>query len=384
MTFFVSKELATGPIRFGVSPRKRLEQIDDDPQFSTSPDGTFVRRRKESFFFAGARRKPGEVQAPKPDHRNKYIALLLALPKGHLATIGAGFLLVLIGFAVVINKGSQGWIEVIIGLAMIIAPAVLITRQRRIDREREERERAEREARDKRNRELLASYAAALETMQSQPGAETIAAVRRERERLDLPYELWSPLARNAVLMIALQSLQSNDLPSLLANASEAAGLSAGDAKSVREDVVRTLLWHLLVDDRLGAQQKAALDALQQRLTVGLQDPAVSEFEKLRGITRETLPRIECEIRLGFHEYCIHITGGLILTNKRLILPSQKPPEVALPKIDDLEVDADTSMVTIRAAGLKKPLTMRLEDPIFTATLIDLALSLNERPRGFA
>jgi len=384
MTFFVSKQLPTGSIRFGVSPRRRLEEIDDRSEFSTSPDGQFARQRQEPLFFAGSRTTPGATQMPKTRKGNRYLDALLTLPKPHLGIMAAGLFFVLLGFAVVINKGSQGWIEVVLGLAMIITPAVLIAQQRRIAREKEERERIEREEREQRNREMLTSFSAALERMQAEPSDATIASVRREREQLELPYELWSALARHAVLMIGFHSLRSPELTRLLSEASQAAGLTEDDAREVREGIVRTLLWHLFVDDRLGPQQSAALDELRGRLGVTTQDPATSEFALLRGITRETVPRHDCELRLGFHEYCIHNTGGLMLTNKRLLLPSQKPAEIALPKIDDLEVDADTNVLTIRADGLKKPLAMRLDDPIYTATLIDIALSLNEKPRSFS
>ncbi len=384
MTFFVSKRLATGPIRFGVSPRRRLEEIDALPEFSTGTDGMFVCRRDATSFFAASRATPGAAEAPRSQHPNTYLQALLALPRMQLGIIVAGIVLALIGLAVVINKGPQGWIEVILGLAMITVPMIVIARERRIAREREERERAAHEEREKRDRAMLASYSAALERMQAQPDDSTIADVRREREQLELPYELWSPLARHAVLMIGFQSLQSEKLKHLLDSASHAAGLSDEDAAGVRDDIVRTLLWHLAADDRVGAQQSAALDGLRKRLGAALDATEIAGFERLRGIRPETLPRSDCNLRLGFHEYCIHTSNGLTLTNKRVLLPSQKPAEIALPKIDDLEVDADSSSLTIRADGLKKPLVLRLEDPIYTATLIDLALSLNERPRSFA
>ena len=51
MTYYVEKQLAFGPIRFGVSTRQPLEAIGDDPTLSTGPNGEFVRRRADGFFF---------------------------------------------------------------------------------------------------------------------------------------------------------------------------------------------------------------------------------------------------------------------------------------------------------------------------------------------
>src|SRR6266498_3453532 len=101
MTFFVRKRLALGPIRFGVSPRQRVEAIDDDPAFSTGAGGEFMRRGAAGGFFFGD-------------------------------------LFVLLGFSVVARKGPQGWIEVILGLGMIAAPIILTAQERKALREKEE------------------------------------------------------------------------------------------------------------------------------------------------------------------------------------------------------------------------------------------------------
>lgn len=392
MTYFVTKSLATGPIRFGASSRRPIEAIDDDPSFSTGPDGSFVRRRQESFFFADARYTPAATTPTilRRVSNQTFTEQILELPKPLLALVPIGAILIILGIAVLITKGAPGFIEIVAGFALIAAPVILTAQQRKVQREREARERAEHEERDKRNREMLASYTDALERMRQNPTRETMDAVGRERAVIDLPDPIWSPAARLAVLHIGLEALnrlgptQAREVAKLMDQSAAAAGLH-GDAKiSLREDLYLVILWHLLADDRIGPAQMKSLEQLRTGFEVDVTEPAQEQFDRLRGIGVRNLPRAECTARLGFHEYCIYTGKNLFLTNKRLLMPSQKPAEIALPKIDDVTVDADTGVVTLRVAGLKKPLQLTIDDPIYTACLIDLASSLNERPRGFA
>ena len=168
---------------------------------------------------------------------------------------------------------------------------------------------------------------------------------------------------------------------------SEAAGAAGlhGDAKiTLREDLYLVILWHLLADDRLGPVQTAQLEKLRTGFDIDITEPAQTEFDRLRGIGARNLPRAECNMKLGFHEYCIHAAKGLFVTNKRVLFPSQKPAEIALPKIDTIEVDADENSVTMKVAGVKKPLRLLFAEPIYTASMIDIATTINERPKGFA
>ena len=108
----------------------------------------------------------------------------------------------------------------------------------------------------------------------------------------------------------------------------------------------------------------------------------------MRGWSRNKgLPRTECPIPLTFQEYCIHQapldTGMLFITNRRLIAGERKRSEVAMPKVNEVVVDADDSSIAIKSEQ-KKPLRLRTRNPIFTAGLIDIAASLDERPKGFA
>jgi hypothetical protein len=77
-------------------------------------------------------------------------------------------------------------------------------------------------------------------------------------------------------------------------------------------------------------------------------------------------------------------TCSVYVTNKRLIVDGSRRIEVPLSQIDDLEVDIDNNLLTVTIARPNKPLRMQVEQPIYTAALIDIATTLDERPRSFA
>ena len=398
MTFFVEKNLALGPIRFGVSPRQPPEKIDRDEALSTGASGEFIRRGGEGFFFED---RIDVDQPTLPITRSITTTPFLSSLKpdgtprsyGLLALLGFGAFFLLLGLAVVGRKGPQGWVEVILGLAMIATPMVLTAQRRKQIREQEERDRAEREATERRNRELLAAYASALQLARQQHDESAFAQLARERQALTFPYEIWGPTARRSVLLIGFEELARRgvngapDLARLMDRASAAAGLTPEDAASVKRDLYETVKWHLLADDRLGEAQERQLRTLQSALG-GADSKAVEDFRRLRGITTANLPRQQCTMSLEYKEHCIYQTqadlGLTHVTNKRLIVQRRKRTVHALTTIDDVTVEADHGVVRIRAENPKKPLRLRVEDPIYTAGLIDLAASIDERPKGFA
>ena len=72
------------------------------------------------------------------------------------------------------------------------------------------------------------------------------------------------------------------------------------------------------------------------------------------------------------------------VTNKRVVIDVKKPIEIPLTQIDDIEVDVDANVLIIRAAKPQEPVIVRVEQPIYAAALIDIATSIDDRPRGFA
>lgn len=412
MTFYVQKSLAHGPIRFGVSPRFPIDQIDGDIGWSTGKSGEFLRRRTQGFFFAdelaiGAPAIPAEASISKTPF---WQSLRGDGPKGlgYLALMIAGAIFVLLGFAVIARKGAAGWVEVILGAIMIGVPIALTAQKRKQIREQEEKERAEREERGRRHRAMLESYSSALQRLRENPNDETLGAATREREGLDVPYEIWSPLAKRTVLQMGFDSLAqlgpsgSKATAELMARAGTAVGLTEPDKLDTKHDLYRVFVWHLLADDRLGRAQSEQLRTLRNGLGIADADvpsetQSVEEFSKLQGVTGSNLPRVQCTMKLKFREYCVHATrgtllnekgaahgtGSLFVTNKRVYIDVKKPIEIELMQIDDVEVDIDRNLLTIKAA-VKKPVFMRVEQPVLTAALIDLATSIDERPKGFS
>jgi hypothetical protein len=401
MTYYVEKQLAFGPIRFGVSTRQALDAIGDDLTLSTGANGEFIRRRQDGFFFGDTERVVGPSIPVKPSiNQTPFWSSLKPAASGSylwIALMALGALIMLLGVSVLVRKGPQGWVEIIFGAICIAIPILLTARQRQTIRQREERERAEREAAEQRNQELLTWYTKALDHLLIDRSEHALIALRGERESLDLAYEIWAPAARRVLLRIAFEELsrrgiaESATISKLLSDAGDAAGLTPEHIHSVKREFYSNIVWHLLADDRLGTAQEAEIKTLRDGL--GLSDDdvegdtsAIEQFRALRGVARG-LPRAECPIQLAFQEYCIHQapldTGMLFITNRRLVADERKRSEIVMPKVFEVVVDADDSSIIIKS-DQKKPMRLRTRNPIFTAGLIDMAASLDERPKGFA
>jgi hypothetical protein len=407
MSFYVEKKLATGPFRFIVARRRELTSIDDNPEMSTGVSGEFVRHRDEMFYVADHRpiRKPELPQARSITTQPFWTSLVDGTPKGwgFLAMIVVGILFVLLGFSVVISKGPQGWMPVLLGLALIVVPIILTANKRRIVHAAEEKRRTERAERDKRDRELLAAYAATLDQMRDDPSDQTLDGVRREREKLDLPYSIWGDAACSSVLQVGFGLLarvgpdRANEVAALMDRASRAAGLVAEDALSAKHAIFATVLWHYLADDRLGTAQLRVVRAVESGLGIAPEDVPVetsseAQFEQLRGIDHRNVPRSQTAIPMALREYAIHTVSASVnnaapanvhLTNKRLIVEGTKKQEYPVSTIDDIEVDADTSTIALRITNVKTPLSLRVAEPVYFASLISLATTLDERPKSF-
>lgn len=407
MSFYVEKKLATGSFRFIVARRRELTSIDDNPEMSTGASGEFVRHREEMFYVADHRpiRKP-ELPQPRSIATTPFWTSLIdgtSKGWGFLAMIVGGFLLILLGLSVVISKGPQGWMLVILGLALIIVPIVLTANHRRVIHDAEERRRSEHAERDKRDRALLAAYSATLDQMRDDPSDETLDAVRREREKLDLPYSIWGDGACSSVLQVGFGLLarvgpdRANEVAALLDRASRAAGLVDEDAIAAKHAIYATILWHYLADDRLGTAQLRVVRAVESGLGIAPEDVPVetsseAQFERLRGIDHRNVPHAETSQAMQLREYAIlsvnaPVNGGTAtsvhLTNRRLMIEGAKRHEIAVTTIDDIDVDADTSMVTLRIIDVKAPIVLRVEEPVYFASLVSLATTLDERPKSF-
>ena len=411
MTFYVKKSLPHGPIRFGVSPRQPIEQVDSEPGLSTGPTGEFLRRSTHGYFFADAR-PIGTGEMPKASSITSTPFLASLKPddaKGwaFVGMMGLGALLVLWGLVVALQLGPQGWILVILGLGLLVAPIAVVAQKRRKIRLEEERQRAEFEERDRRNRESMISYATALERLRADPSEANMKAATREREQLELSYKHWRPVAKRTVLHIGFDALgrlganKADEVSKFMDRAGQAVGLDKPDTVDVKLDLYQTVVWHLLADDRVGPVQLAELEALRRGFAFSEESTsdehfAIEQFDRLRGVTRDNLPKQECALPLQFREHCIHTTRGQIhgtksaddcvvyLTNKRLVIDTRKKRDIPLARIDDVDVDVNANLLTVQVAKPDAPLRLTVEQPLYTAALIDLATTLDERPRSFA
>jgi hypothetical protein len=397
MTFYVEKRLALGSINFGASAPESETPIDGDPALNTGPTGEFVGRRGEGFFFGGHDRfESPSLPTTQSISSSPFWSSLKpdGTPRsyGFLALMAIGTVLLLLGLAVVTRKGPQGWFEVVIGLAMIATPITLTAQTRRKIREQEERERGEREALEKRNRELLAAYTAALKRASEERSEEVFAQLERERQALTLPYQIWGPAARRTVLLVGFDELSKRGaagataIAQMMDRLAAAAGLTSEDQAATKLDLYRTVLWHLLADDRLGETQEQQLVLLKNGLSVDDQSKVVEEFRRVRGLSAQKPSRVRCSIPLTFNEHCIYQTptdqGMLHVTNKRVILEGKRHFEMPVGQLFDVTVSADESLVTVKTD--KKPLRLRIEEPIYAAAILDRASQIDERPRGFA
>ncbi|MEA2465278.1 MAG: hypothetical protein QOJ98_3025 [Acidobacteriota bacterium] len=408
MSFTIQKSLGNSYFRFAVSRRRELQSIDPDLSLSTGPSGEFIRHRPEIFYAADLRQihKP-EVPTLRLVSGTSFWSTLMDGTSRGWAMVGAmafGLLILLLGLANIANGNRAGWVLVIFGLIIAAVPLVITAQKRRTVRQLEERKRKEREERDKRNSELLGVYTNSLEQLRDNPTDAALATVKRENEKLDLPYAVWADAAIGTVLYVGFSTLakvgpeRAAEVADLMDRSSDAAGLIAEDAIGVKHALYSTVLWHLLADDRLGQEQLQIVRAIQKGFKIDPEDvpldtAAEGQFERLRGVDHRNAPRCaETTVSLGMNEYCMYTSQvrptenpqPFHVTSKRLILGNDKGRiELPVAKVDDILVDAERSRVTIRAAELKKPFDFHADEPIYLAAMVDLATRLDDRPKSF-
>jgi hypothetical protein len=320
--------------------------------------------------------------------------------------LGVGGLLLLLGLATLAGGKPAGVVWIIGALVVAAIPLVTTFMKRRSVRVAEEQKSRERIERDQRNAEMLAAYTESLEQLRENPNDDTLARVMAENEKLDLPYAVWADTAIGTVLHVGFSTLarvgpdRASEVAQLMDRASDAAGLIAEDAKAVKHALYSTVLWHFEADDRLGEEQLKIVRAVQQGFGIAPEElpvdtSAESQFERLRGVDHRNAPRCNTTVPLNLNEYCMYtapvrIGEGAertaIVTNKRFLIEGEKdkPIEIAVPKIDDIFVDADQHLVSMRAPELKRSLDFRAGEPIYLAAMLDLATRLDDRPKSFA
>jgi hypothetical protein len=408
MSFRVQKSLGNSFFQFAVGRRREFTSIDADRELSTGPSGEFIRHRPEIFYSADLL----SIRTPEmPVHRSIsstpfWGSLVDGTQRGwiFLGMMILGALFLLWGLALVPKEGRQEIVLFILGIVLIGIPFAMTTQKRLQVRQHEERIRRERHERDERDRELLAAYTSSLERLREDPSDVNLATVRRENEKLDLPYAVWADTAIGTVLYVGFSTLakvgpdRASEVAALMDRASDAAGLIAEDSRAVKHALYSTILWHFIADDRLGQEQLKIVRAIQQGFGITNEDipldaAAEAQFERLRGIDHRNAPRCDAEMALGMNEYCMLLaqiesselgTTPMYVTNRRILVGADKKLEIPVPQIDDVTVDADANRITLRAAELKRPLDFTSNDPLYLAAIIDLATRLDDRPKSFA
>ena len=406
MSFTVQKSLGNSMFRFAVGRRRELKSIDSNAEMSTGAGGEFIRHRPEIFYSADLRTiHTPEVPKLRTVSGTPFWTSLTSGGKGNLIMLGVGALLVFLGISAILSTGKNaGWVWIILGLILMAIPMVVTFQKRRVVRLHDESVKREREERDARNRELLSAYTTSLERLREDPSDASLAHVLSENEKLDLPYAVWADTAIGTVLNVGFSTLarvgpdRAAEVADLMDRASEAAGLIAEDAKAVKHALYSTVLWHFIADDRLGDAQLKVVRAIQQGFRISSEEVPIdtsseSQFERLRGVDHRNAPRCNTTVPLHLNEYCMYAAPvrladgaetNAVVTNKRLIIEGTKALDVAIAKIDDLYVDADQSLVSVRASDLKRALDFRAGEPIYLTAMVDLATRLDDRPKSFA
>ena len=421
MTFYVSRSLDSGPIRFGVSHRLG-DPTADDPgrgKFSTGPRGEYLRLRESGQFYSDAlgTSSPGALvfqsSLRKPDP---------LVPWWGWVSIGFGALLILLGILVVVNKGyASGYVEAVFGAALIALPFILTYEKRRRERVLREKQRLEKEAYEKEIRASAGEYLDRLNRLDSARDEAALVDIRKAREGKEIPYEHVSSAARAAVLRAGFEALSRWDelggrgVAQTVAKASDAVGLAEEDRLAVRRVLLHRTWWHLLADDRMGPESGGKLEELRDALGIPPEEvvrerSASDEFEKLRGIGPKTLPQADPTFRLRALETCLHVTRGKILTprinipgmrtaeagkwkegeerevvvtTQRVLVRRGKDLELDVREIWDLETDVDDGILLLVEGGEKrKSHYLALPDPVYTAGVIQAAAEAPLKPKG--
>ena len=421
MTFYVSRSLDSGPIRFGVSHRLG-DPTADDPgrgRFSTGAKGEYLRLRESGDFYSDAlgTNSPGALVFQSSSRKRDPL-----VPWWGWVSIGFGGLLILLGILVVVNKGyASGYVEAAVGAALIVLPFVLTYEKRRRELRERERQRLEREAYEKEIRRSAGEYLDRLNRLDSARDEVALADIRKAREGKEIPYEHVSRVARAAVLRAGFEALSRwNELggrgvAQVVTRTSDAVGLVEEDQLAVRRVLLHRTWWHLLADDRMGPKSGKQLEELRDALGIPPEEVArerhtSEEFDKLRGIGPKTLPQVDPPFRLRALETCLHVTSGRILTprmsipgmrtaeggkwkegaeqevvvtTQRVLVRRGKDLELDVREIWDLETDVDDGVLLLTEGGEKrKNHYLALIDPVYTAGVIQAAAEAPLKPKG--
>lgn len=429
MSFDVYKYLRPGFIRFRVDP-KNIEPADDDSTaFSTGPRGEFRGLRRSGLVFdepvgATGAAALGSVRSPDSTSRFQRIFQTGESPSSAIITFAinvVGLILLILGALVLVFKGPQGWVEIVLGILLIAGPYVLAAKRRRDQRVRMERERRAREEEERALQEKLGEITRLLDSVEILPDEAGIERLRRDRATHDVPYEALAPRGRQAVMRAAFagindSSVTSADLGRRVDALCAALGLAHDDVRSVKQSICRRLAWHLIADDRMTPAMQSHLRNVARDLGLGAADfgaewSAADEFRRMSSVSFGSLPRKTGPIELRFGEVVHHRSGGMIMkpsevrpridsdvkledeswledgrgelwvTSKGIKLVGERTVDFDYGELRGIEIDGDHGVLVLSYEE-RKSVAIQLSDPYFSAAVIDFA-SEADRPKLF-
>jgi hypothetical protein len=418
VSFYVRKAIGEGAIRFGVAPSEP-PPAGTPGAWSTGPGGEFRRRGSSHLFFADSRDAGMGGFPVREKKRGRFDTLSLAI----MGIMLFGAMVVFLGIGVVMLKGAHGWVQIVAGVAIMVAPFVVTAKKRREERARREAETREREIREADLRERIGTFAARLAELPERHDEAALEEMRRDRASRDIPYDVVAPAGREAVLRVGFAELElSGDSPERIARIVEASaaavGLEPDDIMDVKTIFFKTVVWHLIADGRVDRSEIGPVQQLQAALSlgpdrVGRETAALEELTALAEAAASMPKRTDCVIDLRPREACHHLTPGRILepetkkkwlglvtrpvagewssgeasticvTSRRVALVGAGLLELSYDRITDIDIDYDRGRVTI-LAGDDEPVHVNVPDPIYTAGIIELARETALRGRYFA
>lgn len=435
MSFDVYKHLRPGFIRFRVDPQNRPAPDPSDLAFSTGPRGEFRARHSRGLVFDEPASSPvgsAPLRGSKsfvPQNRFEKYFRTGDSPLSAWITLGCvilGVLLIIFGILIVTlrppDERTPGWIEIVLGALLIAGPYALAAKQRRDRRVRLEREQAAREAEERALRERVGEMTRLIDAIEALPADDGIERIATERQRYDLPWDVYGPLARRAVLRASFEGLSHSaeqpveDIGRRIDRLCAALGFPHDETRAMKQRICRRLAWHLIADGRMSEAMLQRLrqvaEALGLRVTdFGSELSVADELRRAGTLSFRSLPKKTAGIDLRFGEVLHHRSSGkfvkpsairpsvdseykledegwidearcdLWITSKAVRVTGEKDAEVEYPHLMGIEIDADNNVLVLSVAE-KKPISVELSDPYLSAAIIDFA-SEADRPKLF-